>query len=327
MAFDRALLPKPLDYYVGLKLAGWHVVSDSQARACCPFHGGKNKTSLSVSLDTGAYHCFSCPAEGGGIIDFEMALNGGEFLEVADRLGALTDPLPHGQKRPAGAQRPTAKPGKSSEDEAAKHQKTREKIAETLAGASPAAPGDRVADYLASREIQLPVLPSVLYYHPALEYWTDPSTCIGTFPAMLAKIEDDAGEIIGLHRTYFDLPDDLPRKKTLGRTKGGIVRLYPELGRFLAVAEGLETSLSLRVAMPGRAVASALSAAGLAALPLPPDLEDLWIFADRDEGGAGQDAAMALASRAIAGGIRARVHFPPPGIEDFNDWLRSWTRD
>ena len=85
----------------------------------------------------------------------------------------------------------------------------------------------------------------------------------------------------------------------------------------LAAGEGLETMLSLKVALPTLPVVAALSATHLAALVLPPGLARLYIAVDADD--AGKTAATALTTRAQAAGIEAiRVM---PRREDFNEDL------
>lgn len=94
----------------------------------------------------------------------------------------------------------------------------------------------------------------------------------------------------------------------------------------LAVGEGIETILSLRVIMPALPMVAALSANHLAALLLPPTLRRLYVAHDADPAG---DAAMAsLCNRAEAAGIEPCVL--SPCFDDFNEDLRrlgnEWLR-
>jgi DNA primase len=43
-----------------------------ELRLCCPFHEDKTP-SLSISAETGKFHCFGCHAKGGDIFDFVVA--------------------------------------------------------------------------------------------------------------------------------------------------------------------------------------------------------------------------------------------------------------
>jgi hypothetical protein len=86
----------------------------------------------------------------------------------------------------------------------------------------------------------------------------------------------------------------------------------------LAAGEGIETMLSLRLALPDMPMAAALSAHHLAALALPPTLRRLYLARDADA--AGDLALAALTERATAAGIEALS----PARSDFNDDLRAF---
>ena len=169
-----------------------------------------------------------------------------------------------------------------------------------------------------------------LRFHPNCFYWredhalTDPPE---TWPALLAKVTDLDGRLTGLHRTWLDpvsaekAPVSPPRK-AMGNLLGHGVRIGEPNG-VLAAGEGLETMLSLHLALPELPAVAALSANHLAALELPADLRRLYIAADADP--AGLSAADQLAHRAIGAGIDA-VHLSPC-LGDFNDDLRANGRD
>jgi hypothetical protein len=108
----------------------------------------------------------------------------------------------------------------------------------------------------------------------------------------------------------------------LGAVAGGAVRLS-EAGSTLAVAEGIETALSLASGLLRRpaTVLAALSNSGIRGLNLPPDPGRLTIAPDSDDGGAGKSAAQALAERAHALGWKVSL-LPAPDGRDWNDILR-----
>ena len=90
-----------------------------------------------------------------------------------------------------------------------------------------------------------------------------------------------------------------------------------------AAGEGLETMLSLKMALPDLPVVAALSAHHLAALVLPAGLARLYVAVDADD--AGRAAATALTARAEATGIEA---IPvTPRREDFNEDLCAFGAD
>ena len=64
--------------------------------------------------------------------------------------------------------------------------------------------GNPVHKYLTiTRKLGLSKFPAVLRSHPGLPYYNDNRELLGTFPAMLAKVENIAGELVALHRTYL----------------------------------------------------------------------------------------------------------------------------
>jgi phage/plasmid primase-like uncharacterized protein len=111
-------------------------------------------------------------------------------------------------------------------------------------------------------------------------------------------------------------------KLTLGQPRHGGVWLAPveTIGEQLAVAEGIETALSVMQITKLPTVA-ALSAAGMRSLRWPPQVRRLWIAADNDQ--AGLKAAEVLLERALRAGLQAHIKIPAGGKNDFNDLLRS----
>ena len=91
----------------------------------------------------------------------------------------------------------------------------------------------------------------------------------------------------------------------------------------MAAGEGIETTLSLRCALPDMPMAAALSAAHLAAILFPPTLRRLYVVRDNDP--AGDGARDSLIERASDAGIEALVLSPAMG--DFNEDLRLFGLD
>jgi phage/plasmid primase-like uncharacterized protein len=110
-------------------------------------------------------------------------------------------------------------------------------------------------------------------------------------------------------------------KLTLGQLRHGGVWLTPveKIGEHLAVAEGIETALSV-MQITNLPTVAALSAAGIRSLRWPPQVRRLWIAADNDE--AGLQAAKMLLARALRAGLQAHIKVPAGGKNDFNDLLR-----
>ena len=185
--------------------------------------------------------------------------------------------------------------------------------------------------YLANRGIALDPWPASLRFHPRCPRPKDDAgNFVSPLPAMVALVEHVKHGPVAVHCTYL-LGDgsgkaDIEKQKSIfGPVKGGAVRLgAPQAGQWLAVAEGIETALSVAVAcsMPAWA---ALSAPGINKLVLPPEATHVVICADHDASGTGERAAHDAAARWLAEGRRVRVAMPPEPGADFNDVLRRGT--
>jgi putative DNA primase/helicase len=91
-----------------------------------------------------------------------------------------------------------------------------------------------------------------------------------------------------------------------------------QIGRDLAIAEGIETALSV-MQITGVPAVAALSAAGMRSFRWPQHIRKLWIAADNDE--SGLQAARALLKRALDAGLKAEIKVPARACNDFNDLL------
>jgi len=182
--------------------------------------------------------------------------------------------------------------------------------------------GTLVEIYLGARGI--PLLPDLdsLRFHPRCYYRPDEGPT-ETWPAMIAAVTDLRGCVTGAHRTWLDrsgldkAPIETPRR-ALGDLLGNAVR-FGLAHDVMAVGEGIETMLSLRVVMPAMPMAAALSAAHLGAIDLPVGLRRLYIARDADP--AGDGAVAALTERAGADGVEAIALMPQRG--DLNEDLRK----
>jgi CHC2 zinc finger len=91
--FRRELLPLARSFYereLGElrrpDSRGW-----AKPKAGCPFHASNSKTSFSVNLTSGAFHCFGCDVGGGDVIAFIRLRYGLNFKEACRRLGCWDD--------------------------------------------------------------------------------------------------------------------------------------------------------------------------------------------------------------------------------------------
>jgi hypothetical protein len=161
---------------------------------------------------------------------------------------------------------------------------------------------------------------------------------------MVALVEHVERGAVGVHCTYLrpdgsGKADVEPQKAMFGPVRGGAVRFgMPRAGEWFAVAEGIETALSIVVAcrMP---VWAALSTGGMKNLILPPEVTRVVTIADNDPQARdkrtgelkfhadgrpifpGQDAARVAATRWLTEGRHVRLALPPEAGTDFNDVL------
>ncbi len=191
----------------------------------------------------------------------------------------------------------------------------------------------RAEKYLAARGIRRCRFPALRFHH-ALPHRSDAGGW-RRFPAMVAAVAGDDGEIRGVHRTWLDpkcpaLANVAAPRKSLGRNHGFAVRFgEPAAASTLLVGEGIETVLSLvtvlpdgalRTAVPsGTFAAAALSAGNLGAFVPPNRVTRLIVAQDRDE--AGERASRRLQRRCTRLGIATAVLLPAGS--DFNDHLMN----
>jgi putative DNA primase/helicase len=191
--------------------------------------------------------------------------------------------------------------------------------------ARPITTGDPVDTYLRQRGIPLTLadLPTRLRYHAHLVYRHEDDH-FTYHPAMLAQVDDPHGHVVTLHRTYLTLDGrkaDVPKPKKLMSpavprgTVGGAIRLY-RAGDMLAVTEGIETALAVRLAT-GLPVWSTVCAGSMEKLAVPDEVRLVIICADNDN--AGLKAARALARRLLAEQRRVKILTPATPGADWAD--------
>jgi len=166
-----------------------------------------------------------------------------------------------------------------------------------------------------------------LRFHPRCYYRQDCQLPAELWPALIAAVTACTGVITGVHRTWLDptgaskAPINTPRR-AMGHLLGNAVR-FGLADDVVAAGEGLETMLSLRMALPSMPMLAALSAAHLAAIVLPPRLHRLYIARDNDP--AGDAAAKTLIDRVSDAGIEVITWSPQLG--DFNEDLCTFGID
>jgi hypothetical protein len=246
------------------------------------------------------------------VIRESLGLRG--FREVAEEARRF---LNLSRREPQFVPRPARPPALAGSQEAARR----------LFAISQPIEGTVVEAYLQRRGILRVHHGGSLRFHPRCYYRPDDDLPTETWPAMIACVTDLDGKITGAHRTWLDphgfdrvrlgkAPIDTPRR-AMGDLLGNAVRFGISDDDVLIAGEGIETMLSLRCALPGMPMASALSANHLAALSLSPSLRRLYIARDADA--AGETVQAILLQRAGAAGIEA---IPlSPRASDFNEGL------
>ncbi|MEA3390908.1 MAG: toprim domain-containing protein [Pseudomonadota bacterium] len=181
--------------------------------------------------------------------------------------------------------------------------------------------------YLRARSISAIRTEPWLRFHPRCWYRPSRDDRPGTptaFPALIAAVTDADGTITGVHRTWLDpLGDDKAPVATPRRAMGDLLGHGVRFGRtgsVMVAGEGLETVLSLRMAMRTTPMIATLSSAHLAAVAFPDGLQRLYVARDSDA--AGDYAVKSLHERALVAGIEMIVL--EPESDDFNtDLMRN----
>lgn len=237
-----------------------------------------------------------------------------ETLAEARRFLSLPVSMPSAPIQPRSRREPSGTP-----DAARRLWAASKPIAQTTAAA-----------YLAARLLPGATNAAALRFHPHCFYRPSDEDAPDTrnaWPAMIAAATDDAGTIMGVHRTWLDpaskdkAPVAYPRR-AMGHLLGHGVRFGPS-GPVMAAGEGIETILSLREIAPALPLIAGLSAAHLAGIQFPSALRRLYVARDADP--AGLAALAALVERATPIGIEVRAL--APARDDLNSDIMSFGRD
>ena len=175
--------------------------------------------------------------------------------------------------------------------------------------------------YLRSRGVAGP-FPASLYVVPSFPWGRERG-----LPALAAGVTRWPDNIlVGAHVTFLHesgerKADIDPARKMYGSVSGGVVRLG-EVGSWLGIAEGIETSLAFQqlYRVPTWA---ALSAGNLPKLVLPPLplASEIWIGADCDDDGVGLAKARQAAETWRNEGRLVLVIPAPEGMDFADYWI------
>lgn len=190
--------------------------------------------------------------------------------------------------------------------------------------------------YLARRGLNTGHLPATLRFHPGLAYFdAEQEKITGTWPAMVALVQDIDGKPITLHRTYLTSDG---HKAPVGSAKklmsypdidrdlsGAAIRLGPA-APYMGVAEGLETGLSVQQ-VTGMSMWVTISNVLMEKVKLPTECRMAFAWADKDRAGSqgyepGQRSAKIFVQKQWNEGRKASVLLP--GLELGGDKSVDW---
>lgn len=211
------------------------------------------------------------------------------------------------------------------------------------------APGSLAWRYLAGRSIDMAELVNaegdLKDSATSIRYWGPREPGFDWLgPAMLAPIRrvggETGGEILGVHATFIDPVSQgkaaVPNPKLmLGTKQGGFVRLTrgetglpfedqvkADITAPLILGEGIETCLSVAVALPEHRVWAALDLGNMASLPFLPQIRPLVILKENDTKPQAIEQRQRVMDQLTDKGFDVREMVPPAG-NDFNDTLRG----
>jgi hypothetical protein len=144
---------------------------------------------------------------------------------------------------------------------------------------------------------------------------------------ILARYSDAVtGEPRGIWRRMVEVGVSV-KPMTLGPHGGCVIRLYPDVGKRLVIAEGIETALAAATRLsyrgkPLHPVWATGCANNMRRLPVLDGIEQLIILVDNDASGTGQKAAAECAQRWHDAGREVICLMPKKQGSDFNDLVR-----
>ena len=250
----------------------------SKWRGCCPFHGDKRYSTLSVDPQTNRYACPACGAEGDSLtwIMQEQCLN---FYQVVAL--SLHQPIATNNKAKEAIRHAISCAVPPPSDEAARRHK--HELAQKIWDECLPADQTIVEKYLFTRGIIFDeALPDEIRFHPHLLH--DPSNQY--FPAMVVSVQKADGSFSGIHRTYLS-PDGYDTANVI---KGGVRRMLSDCfgahvhikdvsPHRLIVAEDVESALAIAQCCPNHSVWASLTLNNMKA-PIPKDVQDVVLCAD-----------------------------------------------
>lgn len=316
----------------------------------CPVHGGKHGDAFRALKDfgeKGGVVCNSCGTQTDGFQTLMWIYNysfGRAVDEVAASLGMTRD-APSGYRQnvaPIAPQEPTAEEIQKLQDQQRKAAEQMRRVWQAAHSLRSAAADPAHRYFKTARGLPYEAVPhDRLRLHPAMKFMDGENT-VGHFPTILAPFyHPDTQTNVSINRIFINrdgtkLKGYVSTKKPMmlapGTTlSGSAIRLFEATQPVLAVAEGIETALSVRAAyLPYELpIWASTTAVLLENMILPPHIKLLLIFADKDYSRRGEQAAQKLTARCQALGITAYTLYPQDPVTAENstvDWNDVWIK-
>lgn len=194
-----------------------------------------------------------------------------------------------------------------------------------------------LAKYFLSRclKVKDPELVEDLRFSPKICH-LNPDGSKSEFCALIAAIRNSEGKLIAVHKTFLTkdgkkAPVETPKKISCLPSNVSLTGCAIRIGKptkYLAVAEGIETALSVSIAT-GLPCWSCVNAHVLETVEVPASVEVVFIFADKDRSLVGTKSARALRDRLAKKRVMACIESIEEDIPedskgiDWNDILRK----
>lgn len=284
-------------------------LSKGKAHQPCPRCGGKDRFNYKDDfLITGAAFCNQCELKCADGIDLIMKWNGWELSKTLWDLDLFLGGSPHvNASRGPGY---SLVPIKAMENFINKITPKTDYVKKTWNERSVIEL--KLEAYLQHRGLSA-VIPKTMGFHQNLYHkLKDGST--RKDPALLAKIQNLSGDLVGLQRIYLaensaGKSEHLPNKMLMKSCD--LVGSSFHIGEpedYLQVAEGIETAMAVHQMTGGQPTWASVTSTLMKSMLVPDWVKRVMIFADYDD--AGIEAAEALAGRLEAQGIEATIRLP-----------------
>ena len=298
----------------------------------CPNCGGKDRFRFDDKAGKGTYICSQCgPGDGFSLARKILSCT---FPEVLTSLAKhLSIPTYQSRRAPPPQRQDIL-------DTSCDHKK-RQKIKAVMDQSERI--GTPMLRYLQNRGLSdiTNRIPAALRFHRGLPYWNETRTGeyehLGIHPVMLGVVTNPNGQLITLHRTYITtegLKAQLPSVKKImspavnGSLSGSSIKLGIPTNT-LYLTEGIETALAV-MQSTGESVWACISAKLMEQIVIPKNVNKVFIMADKDRSGTGEQSADYLALRLNRERVDLEVFIcvPPSPIPTNSksiDWLNIYT--